>query len=90
MKKIIIIILLFFTTGCWDEREIKDLGIVNSFLIDYKDGKIIFMAEIVNPKTQSTIYSSPAGSTPYIYIRGEGEKLLDATNNSVLTLNKYL
>lgn len=90
MKKIIIIILIILTTGCWDQREIKDLGITNSFLFDYKDGKIIFMAEVVNPKTQSSISSSPAGTSPYIYIRGEGEKILDATNNSTLTLNKYL
>lgn len=90
MKKIIFILLIFLATGCWDQREIRDLGIANSFLFDYQNGKIIFMAEIVNPKAQSSSSTIPAGSTPYIYIRGEGENILDATNNSTLTLNKYL
>lgn len=90
MKKIILVLLLLLTTGCWDGREIKDLGIANSFFFDYRDGKVVFMAEIINPKTQSTISPAPAGETPYIYIQGEGKKILDATTDSTLTLNKYL
>jgi spore germination protein KC len=93
MKKIIILFLgiTLFLSGCYDRREINQLAIVNSDLFDYQNGKYVFIAEAVNPKTQSIGSSGGGGqNSPYIYVKGEGSNLLDALYNANTVSNKAL
>ena len=81
MKKIILIIIILCTSGCWDRREIRELGVVNSAIWDYKNKNYILTAEIVNPKTQSTLPSGISKTIPYLYVKGEGKTIPDASYN---------
>ena len=52
MKKIIILItFLFILTGCYDYKEINNLGIISAIGIDYEDGKYIVTLEVLNDQT---------------------------------------
>lgn len=76
MKKIIslllIILIAFNLTGCWDSNELSDLGIVMGIAID-KDttsGKIIITSEIVNPNSLSKQSSSDRSTVEYVTTYG--------------------
>lgn len=47
MKKIILIIILLFLTGC-DYIELNDLSIIKSIAIDYEEEKYLLYAEIID------------------------------------------
>lgn len=48
MKKIILIIALFLLTGCYDYKEINNLGIISAVGIDYQDDEYIVTLEVLN------------------------------------------
>ena len=49
MKKIILItLLLFFTTGCYDYMELNDLSIISGIAIDKVEDKYKVTFEILN------------------------------------------
>ncbi|MBO5476097.1 MAG: hypothetical protein J5982_06335 [Bacilli bacterium] len=61
MKKIILIIIsLFFLTGCKDYTELENLGIASSIFIEY-DGEYKITTEIYKDKEMEIVHSS--GST---------------------------
>ena len=48
MKKIILLfILLFSLTGCFDYVEIDDLVIITGMLIDYKDNEFEITSQVI-------------------------------------------
>ena len=51
MKKIILIIALFLLTGCYDYKEINNLGIISAVGIDYQDDEYIVTLEVLNDQT---------------------------------------
>ena len=51
MKKILLIIMLFTLTGCYDYQEINNLGIVSAIGVDYKDDEYIITLEVLNDQT---------------------------------------
>ena len=57
MKKIIILILFIFTlSGCYDYKEINNLGIISAIGIDYKDDEYIVTLEILNDQIDKNSY----------------------------------
>ncbi len=48
MKKIFLILFLFLLTGCYDYKEINDLGIISAIGIDFKDDEYIITLEVLN------------------------------------------
>ena len=51
MKKIILIITLFFLTGCYDYKEINDLAIISAIGVDYQNDEYIITLEVLNDQT---------------------------------------
>ena len=40
MKKIIVLLIVILViSGCYDYKEIDDIGLISGILIDYKDNK---------------------------------------------------
>lgn len=52
MKKIILLISLFLLTGCYDYKEINDLGIISAIGIDYQDDEYIITLEVLNDQAE--------------------------------------
>lgn len=78
MKKIIILIIsIFFLTGCANYHELNELGIVSSILIDYKDNLFYTTIEVIDEEEFKT-YS------------GIGNSLTNALNNALIGSSKYL
>lgn len=73
MKKLLIIVLVLFCTGCYDYNELNDLEIVSSLIVDYKEDKYVVNIEVLD-----TSESAPAGS---YFLSGEGFSLEEALNS---------
>ena len=67
MKKIIIIILIFLLTGCYDYKELNDLAIITGISITKENNTYILTSEIItidNQNKESKIYTGK-GTTIY-------------------------
>lgn len=73
MKKLVLVLLVFLMTGCYDYNELNDLDIISTIIVDYEDDKYVVNLEVLN-----TSESAEKGSH---YVNGTGESLEDAINN---------
>ena len=48
MKKLLLLLFLFLLTGCYDYKEINNLGIVSAIGIDFKDNEYVITLEVLN------------------------------------------
>ncbi len=70
-------VLLLFTTGCWDRRELNDLGIVVGMGIDKAGKQYDVSFQVVNPK-EVAAKKGGFGSTPVIVYRASGHTINEA------------
>jgi len=89
-KKIIaIIIFLIFLTGCWDARELNQLGISLIMGFDIENDKILITAEIINP-----VYSLEEAKGNEIqsveYVQGIGNTVQEAAKDITLKFDRSL
>lgn len=73
MKKIIIILMAFLLTGCYDYHELNDLEIVSSMVVDYEDDNYIVNIEVLD--------TSDSASKGSYFLSGEGKSLEAAIND---------
>lgn len=73
MKKILLILLILFCTGCYDYNEINDLEIVSGIVIDYEDEEYIVNIEVLD--------TSESASQGSYYLNGKGKTVEEAMNN---------
>lgn len=84
MKKILILIILLFTcTGCYDYKEINDLAIISAIGVDYESDKYIITLEVLNDQ----IDKNSSKITSYTRI-GTGDTLTSAIENAADKLAK--
>ncbi|USK32041.1 Ger(x)C family spore germination protein [Bacillus sp. F19] len=75
---IILIIVLLFTTGCWNRREINELAITLAIGLDKTmDGQYLVTAQVVNPGEVAAKGGSRGSSTVVIY-QATGETIFEA------------
>ena len=78
MKKLLILIILLFSlTGCYDYKEINNLGIISAIGIDYQDNKYIVTLEVLNDQ----IAKDSVKLTSYIK-KGTGPTLTSAVEDA--------
>ncbi len=58
MKKIIIILLIFLLTGCYDYVEINDLAIITGLIIDYKNNEYEVTSQVIDNVDDIRIYTT--------------------------------
>lgn len=65
MKKVILLLIILLTSGCYNQEEINDLAIVNAIGIDYIDNEFKVSVSIINFKDEkeNTIVLSSNGKT---------------------------
>lgn len=86
MKKIAVLLIFtlsFFMTGCWNAREINELGFVLSIGLDKTDSGFKVTAQIASPETYSKT-SSGAGSAqakPFWIVSANGRTIFEAVRN---------
>ena len=73
MKKLILLLIILLTVGCYDYNELTDLGIVSSMLIDYENNEYIVNLEILD--TNKEVIS------PSYMLEGRGNTFEEALFN---------
>ena len=89
MKRIkFLILLLPLLSGCYNYRELNELGITTAVSIDYQDDSFYVMAEVVNPIKQQDASSS--NNSPFINYNSSSTSLQDAFRKVVLESPRQL
>ena len=89
MKRIkFLILLLPLLSGCYNYRELNELGITTAVSIDYKDDAFYVMAEVINPIKQQDASSS--NNSPFINYNSSSTSLQDAFRKVVLESPRQL
>lgn len=89
MKKIkYIILLLPLLSGCYNYRELNELGITTAVSIDYKDNNFILIAEVVNPIKQQDV--SASNNSPFVNFTSVAPSIQEAFRNTVLESPRQL
>lgn len=89
MRKILLVFLLLnmiiLLSGCWDIREINELGLVTAVAIDKGSGqnKYSITVQIANPGTDSSSGDKSTVKKNVWVGTAEGESLFDATRKLV-------
>jgi spore germination protein KC len=77
-RAIIVILCVFLLTGCWDRKELSQLGIVAALAID-KDpdtGEFIFTSQLLKPAAEST--QAPSPDKPFLLVSTTGQTIFEA------------
>ena len=89
MKRIkFLILLLPLLSGCYNYRELNELGITTAVSIDYKDDAFYVMAEVINPIKQQDASSS--NNSPFVNYNSSSSSLQDAFRKVVLESPRQL
>ena len=89
MKRIkFLILLLPLLSGCYNYRELNDLGITTAVSIDYKDDAFYVIAEVINPINQQDASSS--NNSPFVNYNSSSSSLQDAFRKVVLESPRQL
>lgn len=89
MKKIkFLILLLPLLSGCYNYRELNELGITTAVSIDYKDNNFYVIAEVINPIKQQDASSS--NNSPFVNYNSSSSSLQDAFRKVVLESPRQL
>lgn len=79
-KKILIVfILIFLTTGCWNYNELNSLAITTAMAIDKKDDKYEVSILIANSRNKQS--SSENGESQTVVYSATGDTIADAMKN---------
>lgn len=85
MKKLLILLVLpFFLTGCFDYNELSDLAIVSGIGIDYDDQEYIVTFEILSTKKEG---DTSASSGTY-NVSSKGRTVVEAFSNNGNLMDK--
>ncbi|MDD3392292.1 MAG: Ger(x)C family spore germination protein [Bacilli bacterium] len=86
MKKLIILILPLFLTGCWNYRELNDMAIVSAIAIDKANDTYEVSVQIMNAKKGSSESgtSTSSNTNPITVLNVTGKTMHEALRNIVL------
>lgn len=85
MKKIILIIIIFILSGCYNYKELNKIGIVSSISIDKKDNMYKVGAQVLNVKNKDDTSSSKV-----IVYEAKGKTIEEALRKMTTKSNKKL
>ena len=87
IKKIILLIIIFTLTSCYDNKELNSIAILTATEINKVDDNYIINAEVVNPQApeKQTIKASP-----FVIYTGTGKTIQEAYRQIKLSSSRYL
>lgn len=82
---LIIVVTLFSLTGCWDRKELNELGIVVAIGIDKIDssGKFLLTSQVVRPSALKKQQGGSSNEPTYEVVVTEGDTIYEAIRNTV-------
>jgi len=86
-KKILIIVVCFLLTGCYDYKELNTLAILSAASVDYQDGEYIVVAEEINPQAPD---KTAVIQAPFFIYTGKGKTLQEAYRSITVSSSKFL
>ena len=86
-KKIILLLLIFLLTGCYDKHELNDIAIISATEIDKIEDNYIITAEIINPESPDKTTNI---ASPFIIYEGIGKTLDEAYRQINSKSSRYL
>ena len=86
-KKLILIILIFTITGCYDHQELNEITILTATEINKINNEYILNIEIINPmsKDKTTVTKSP-----FTIYQSKGKTIQEAYRMLKLSLPRYI
>lgn len=88
MKKLILILIIFSLTGCYNYKELNNLAIATGFAVDIKDDEYEVTILISNSKKQSSGDSQNSASAA-VY-KGNGKTIFEAIKDASLGISKEI
>ena len=85
IKKISIIILIFFLTSCYDHQELNEIAILGATEINKIDDEFIINVEIVNP-----IKDTSTKEVPFIIYQSRGKTIQESYRMLKQTSSRYI
>lgn len=85
MKKILVLLLIpFILSGCYDYNQLDDLAIISGIGIDYKDEEFLVTFEVISTKKEG----ETSGSNNTYYVTSTGTTLAYAFTNAANKMDK--
>ncbi|KAA9004849.1 Ger(x)C family spore germination protein [Paenibacillus spiritus] len=88
------LLLLTPLGGCWDDRELSELGIASGSAYDWENNQFVGTYQIINPSSgASGTGGSGAGSSsspPFVTFRVSGPTIMEAMEKTNLTSTRQL
>ena len=88
IKYLSILLIIPLLSGCYNYRELNELGITTAVSIDYKDNNFYVIAEVINPIKQQDASSS--NNSPFVNYNSSSSSLQDAFRKVVLESPRQL
>lgn len=88
IKYILIILIIPLLGGCYNYRELNDLGIVTAISIDYEDNVFKVNSQVINPVKSQDAQSS--GEPTFVNFASEGKSLQEAFRLVILDSPRQL
>ena len=86
-KKILLILIIFLLTGCYDKHELNDIAILTATEINKIDDNYHITLEIINPQSKDKTINQ---SSPFIIYEGKGKTLDEAYREINTSSSRYL
>ncbi|MDT3428636.1 spore germination protein KC [Paenibacillus forsythiae] len=87
-------LLSLLTGGCWDDRELNELGIVSGSAYDWKDNQWLATYQVINPSSGSNNTGGSGGgsssSPPFLTYAVTGSTIMQAVERTNLTSTRQL
>jgi len=87
IKKIILLLIIFTLTGCYDSKELNNIAILTATEINRVDDNYIINAEVVNPQNPD---KQTTKASPFIIYTGTGKTIQEAYRQIKLSSSRYL
>jgi len=85
-KKILLILIVFTLTGCYDHKELNEIAILTATEINKLDNEYIIKAQVVNPQSKDTVNVQ----APFIIYEGKGKTIQEAYRQIKLQSSRFL
>ena len=85
-KKLLLLLIIFSLTGCYDHKELNEIAILTATEINKKNNEYIVKAQVVNPQSKDTVNVQ----APFIIYEGKGKTIQEAYRQIKLQSSRFL